>query len=365
MIDKKLRVLLFIDCLNAGGAQRQLVLLAELLLKQNIHVEFLTYNKDDFFKEDVEKLGITINEFNDSTKIKKFFRLRKFLKSSSYDIVISFLSTPNLICEISNLTQNKWKLIVSERNQNFPRFYIKGLFHYFSDRVVLNSNSSFHDLTKKIGISKRKCRVIHNGFNPKQFHFMNNSYQNKKIVVVAKYSQQKNIFKLIESIERSKKTLREQNYSIHWYGDLTKNKEGNYDIYENAKQLIAKGNLYDLIILHKRSHDLVEIYNKSDALLLPSTYEGLPNVVLEGMACKLPILMSKVSDYDLLVKNNQNGFLFDPISSKEMSNTLEKFIRLEPKKKKSMGDISYKILNKNFSNENFVKKYMTLFEEIL
>ena len=106
MIDKKLRVLLFIDCLNAGGAQRQLVLLAKLLLKQNINVEFLTYNKDDFFKEDVQKLGITINEFNDSTKIKKFFRLRKFLKTSTYDIVISFLSTPNLICEISNITQN-------------------------------------------------------------------------------------------------------------------------------------------------------------------------------------------------------------------------------------------------------------------
>ena len=70
-------------------------------------------------------------------------------------------------------------------------------------------------------------------------------------MLLQKYSQQKNIFKLIESIERSKKTLREQNYSIHWYGDLTKNKEGNYDIYENAKQLIAKGNLYDLIILQK------------------------------------------------------------------------------------------------------------------
>ena len=40
-------------------------------------------------------------------------------------------------------------------------------------------------------------------------------------------------------------------------------------------------------------------------------------------------------------------------------------IKIEPKKKKSMGEISYKILKKNFSNENFIKKYMTLFEEIL
>ena len=145
IFDKNLRVLLFIDCLNAGGAQRQLILLAKLLVNQNVHVEFLTYNKDEFLKKDVEGLGIYIHTFNEFSKIKKFFKIRKFLKKSSYDIVISYLSTPNMISEISNLTKNKWKLIVSERNQNFPRFYVKGLFHHLSDRVVLNSNACKSD----------------------------------------------------------------------------------------------------------------------------------------------------------------------------------------------------------------------------
>ncbi len=358
-------MLLFIDCLNAGGAQRQLVLLAKLLVNENIRVEFLTYNKDEFFKKDVEDLGIYIHSFNELSKIKKFFKIRKFLNKSSYDIVISYLSIPNLISEISNLSKNKWKLIVSERNQNFPRFYLKGLFHHLSDRVVLNSNSSFKELSGKIGLPKNKCHVIHNGLDFNKFYYKDNSYKNNRIAIIAKYSQQKNIFRLIEAVGLSKKTFRKYNYTIDWYGDLTKNKKGIFDVYEDAKKFIIKSDLSDLINLHERSPQMVNIYNNSDALLLPSIFEGLPNVILEGMACKLPILMSKVSDFNLLVKDNDNGFLFDPFNVKELSKVLEKFIKEDNSKKRQMGNASYRILKKNFSNEIFLGNYMKLFEEIL
>ena len=83
------------------------------------------------------------------------------------------------------------------------------------------------------------------------------------------------------------------------------------------------------------------------------------------MACKLPILMSKVSDFNLLVKDNDNGFLFDPFNVKELSKVLEKFIKEDNSKKRQMGNASYRILKKNFSNEIFLGNYMKLFEEIL
>ena len=340
-------------------------MLAQLLVNQNVHVEFLTYNKDEFLKKDVEGLGIYIHTFNEFSKIKKFFKIRKFLKKSSYDIVISYLSTPNMISEISNLTKNKWKLIVSERNQNFPRFYVKGLFHHLSDRVVLNSNASFEELRGKTGLPKNKYRIIHNGLDFSRFYYKDNSYKNNQITIIAKYSQQKNIFRLIESVILSKDTFRKFNYKIEWYGDLTKNKKGIFHVYEDAKKIIVENGLSDIINLNEKSSQMVNIYNKSDALLLPSIFEGLPNVILEGMACKLPILMSRVSDFNLLVNDNDNGYLFDPFNVKDLSRVLEKFIIEDSSKKRSMGNASYQILKKNFSNQIFLKKYMKLFEEIL
>ena len=65
------------------------------------------------------------------------------------------------------------------------------------------------------------------------------------------------------------------------------------------------------------------------------------------------------------INDNDNGYLFDPFNVKELSRVLEKFIIEDSSKKRSMGNASYQILKKNFSNQIFLKKYMKLFEEIL
>ena len=44
-----MKIVLFIDSLCAGGAQRQLVGLAKLLKEKGVDTEVLTYHKDEFY----------------------------------------------------------------------------------------------------------------------------------------------------------------------------------------------------------------------------------------------------------------------------------------------------------------------------
>jgi glycosyltransferase involved in cell wall biosynthesis len=56
---------------------------------------------------------------------------------------------------------------------------------------------------------------------------------------------------------------------------------------------------------------LPQIYQSADCLVNPSLYEGMPNVVLEAMACGLPVMASNVPGNDALVVHNETGLLFD------------------------------------------------------
>lgn len=59
----------------------------------------------------------------------------------------------------------------------------------------------------------------------------------------------------------------------------------------------------------KRQEELVDYYAAADALLLFSSHEGLPTVVLEAFACGLPVVATSVGELPSLIKPGKNGYL--------------------------------------------------------
>lgn len=57
--------------------------------------------------------------------------------------------------------------------------------------------------------------------------------------------------------------------------------------------------------------ELLGHYQRADCLVNPSLYEGMPNAVLEAMACGLPVLASRVAGNDAVVRSGETGYLFE------------------------------------------------------
>ena len=157
---------------------------------------------------------------------------------------------------------------------------------------------------------------------------------NVKILIIAKYSIQKNILGFIDVINLIKMKKPYLQIQIDWYGDKVNQKIKFENIYDIAKRRIKKYKLNSYIKLNEPVSSVVKLYQNSSVFILPSFYEGIPNVVCEAMACGKPILISDVCDNRVFVKDGVNGFLFNPHSVKDMAEKIIKFTKLSDSEKK-------------------------------
>jgi glycosyltransferase involved in cell wall biosynthesis len=73
--------------------------------------------------------------------------------------------------------------------------------------------------------------------------------------------------------------------------------------------------------------DIPELLANSDALVLPSLYEGLPLAVLEAMAAGKPVVATSVGGTDEAVVDGETGFLVPPRDSDALAAAIRRVIQ--------------------------------------
>lgn len=91
-------------------------------------------------------------------------------------------------------------------------------------------------------------------------------------------------------------------------------------------ELIAQANGLEImssIIFFGRREEVLDFYHASDIVVLPSRIEGLSNVMLEAMACGLPIICTEVGGAVEWIQSGKNGKLVPPEDVKALSGALQ------------------------------------------
>ena len=363
-----MKVLLVIDSLGSGGAQRLMVYLAKGLINNGNKVDVFIYNTNyNFFREDIESMGVKIYT---STLKKKYLKpisiiysLRKTL-NNKYDIVISLMHMPSVYSAFSCIGLFQTKLIVCElSSSNAPIPFFKRLLFYLASllsfKVVANS------FTEKINIEKRprlsgKVEAIWNGYeiNKMKFKLSKNDNKIKTLLIVGRVAYPKNGLNLLKAI---KLFIDNNGWSpkFVWAGrdDID---QRSINMQEKMKKYLDDNpQVKSKIDFIGEVKNIKQLYHSSDALIHPSIYEGLPNVICEAMLLGCNVIASNVCDHPIILKN-ERGLLFDPKLPESICKTIEKFNLMDINQRNKMA-----IKAREFAENNFTINQMAIsFEKI-
>jgi glycosyltransferase involved in cell wall biosynthesis len=112
---------------------------------------------------------------------------------------------------------------------------------------------------------------------------------------------------------------------------------------------------------HGEVRDLLE---HSDVLLHSSLAEGIPNVVLEAMACGLPVVATDVGGTGEAVEHGVTGYLVPPRDPRAAADALLELARA-PDLRRALGRAARARVESGFSLEHQTDLWLELYEDVL
>lgn len=365
-----MKILFLIDSLGSGGAQRQVVTLSRFLTDRGHDVSILVYAEEDFFEPQVRENGVRVIKLSVTNILKRICAVRKAIRQGGYDAVISFLDTPNFLNNLSAISRNRtWKVITSERSNKEAmmrsrRGRIFGWFQRCSDAIVCNSHNAEAMWLRYYPQYKDKLHTIYNAVEVPKGDTQYIPKRNGKLhlVVAASYQYLKNPIGLIRAVALMDPYSQEQ-LRVDWYGQTYVSNLEKDLAYQEALSLIHVHKLSNIIHLHEPTKEINCKMKEADFVGLFSQLEGLPNTICEGMMLGKPIIMSRVSDYYVLV-DERNGFLCDWDNELSIKEALERALQLTADEILDMGANSYSRAQKLFDPSKVVQQWEQLIESL-
>lgn len=107
--------------------------------------------------------------------------------------------------------------------------------------------------------------------------------------------------------------------------------------------------------------DIEALLAEADIGVLPSSVEGLSNVLLESMASGLPMIASRVSGSEDLVRTGINGWLFEPDDCAALTACLADAAALSPQRRNELGAEARAAIERYASLDSVLERMMALY----
>lgn len=293
------KIVVFIYSLGGGGAEKVALELASGL-RESCEVTVVTLSpvqKYDSLGFDVVSL---YRDDLESSALQKFLsifrvaaRFASYCRQNRVDAVISILSRPNIIAAFAKLLYPKMKLIASEHttlssyygNSFFERVLKKmvSISYKIANTVVAVSSGIKSDLMENFGVNGKKIEVIYNPIDTQKIKMLSLQPMQRQsgdgfvFVTAGRLIESKNYPFLFEAFAAL------PSFCKLWV-------LGSGEMERELKFLAVEMGIHERVSFFGFCENPYVYFAAADCFVMSSRLEGLPTVLIEALACSLPII---------------------------------------------------------------------------
>lgn len=178
---------------------------------------------------------------------------------------------------------------------------------------------------------------------------------NKRVIAVGRLDYQKGFDRLIQAWQLVQHTGKFTDWKLDIFG------QGEWR--EMLQQMIDKAELQNTVCLNRPTKQIGEEYVKSDMLVMSSNYEGFPMVMIEAMACGLPVVSFdyKCGPKDI-IQTGINGLLVPNGDIQALADAMMKVMEDEAYRK--MLSLNARKVVDTYSEQAVMSQWIRLFTSI-
>jgi glycosyltransferase involved in cell wall biosynthesis len=198
--------------------------------------------------------------------------------------------------------------------RRFVAFVVERLLSTISTKIICVSESD-RQQALKLGVgNRRKLATVRYGIYNTTVPQANPGLEPVKMIMVARFNEQKDQATLLRAIARLK------HHSLHL------NLAGSGPSFETCKALAVELGISDRLSFLGDRRDVPELLQQSQVFILSTHYEGLPISILEAMRCGLPVIGSSVNGIPEEVEQGQTGFVVPPRDPEALAKALDRIL---------------------------------------
>lgn len=223
-----------------------------------------------------------------------------------------------------------------------------------TNKTVVLTKQSKDDYIRLFRVKENKISYIYNWIDNKMISPERRYNNTSHIILTAgRFTKEKGYDLLLEVAKKLR--LKDHDWEWHIYG--------NGPLQENISDKIEEYGLQGVII-KGFSEDMDEVYRNAAIYVLPSYREGMPLVLLEAIAYKLPsICFDIMTGPREIITDGVNGILIERYDTEKMADAINDLIVNETKRIE-MSNNTYINLHK-FEEAEISKQWETLIKELI
>ena len=316
------KVCFVLPSLAGGGAERVAVQVLSALDETRWDRSMYLFKREGPYLADLPA-SVRLSSASSESRLGRLVELRRFIRATRPDLVVSFLSYFTVLAAVKAAAAGARVVFVlgtpmsaflSDGDYHWKTASHRAVFSIFTragynlaDAIATTSQGVSDDLMQQFGVRASAIRIVH---NPIDFAAMTEAvaepldasdekaWTHPAIVSAGRLAEAKNFPLLIDAMALLRRKVPARLFIL-----------GQGDQEARLRQQIAALGLSDAVTLCGFQRNPWKYIARADVFALTSRYEGFGNVLVEAMACGVPVVVTSSPGPLEIVRDEVDGVI--------------------------------------------------------